>query len=149
MLAKILMCSCYVQKFHSDRNDYVKKLTHFHCKCEKEHLLFILFCGKHPHGSLPTSEKECTCATTSTNNVCDFCVQIKYLLNFKCYKFYLKRIPVSILDELITTPQYFKVMKDCQPFFYFNKERSMIPLSLLNTTEPKISVRTDHIYFSP
>ena len=89
------------------------------------------------------------CATASTNDFCDFCVQIKYLLNFKCYKFCLKRIPVSIQNGLITTPQYFKVMKGYQPFFHFNKERSMIPLSLDNPTEPKISARTDHIYFSP
>ena len=123
MLAKILMCSCYVQKFHSERNDYVKKLIHFHFKCEEKHLLYVLFCEKHPHGSLPTPEieKECTCGTASANDVCDFCVQIqiKYLLNFRCYKLCLERIPTSIQDELITTPQYFKVMKGCQPFFLF------------------------------
>ena len=128
MLAKILMCRCYVEKFHSEGNEYGKNLTHFYCKCEEDHLLFILFCEKHTHGSLPTPEmeKECTCATASANHVCDFCVQIKYLLNFKCYKLYLERIPVSIQDEFITTSQYFKVMKGCQPFFYFNKKRSMI-----------------------
>ena len=151
MLAKILICSCYIQKFYSEGNDYVKKLTHSHCKCEEKHLLYVLFWEKHPQGSLstPEMEKECTCVAASANDVCDFCVQIKYLLNFKYYKLCLERIPVSVQDKLITTPQYFKVTKGCQPFFYFNKERNVILVSLDNPAEPKISVRTDHIHFSP
>ena len=82
MLAKILMCRCYIEKFHSEGNEYVKKLTHFHCKCEEEHLLFILLWEKHPHGSLPTSEmeKECMYATASASDGCDFWAQIKYFL---------------------------------------------------------------------
>ena len=32
MLAKVLMCTCYVGKFHAEYNEYVKKLVHFHCK---------------------------------------------------------------------------------------------------------------------
>ena len=92
-------------------------------------------------------EKECTCATASANDICDFRIQIKYLLNSKCYKFCLERIPVSIKDKLITTFEYFEVMKSCQPFFHFNRGRNMIFLSLDNPLEPKIKARTDHIYF--
>ena len=43
MLAKILMCRCYFDKFNSEGNEYVKKLTHFHCNCAEEHLLYVLF----------------------------------------------------------------------------------------------------------
>ena len=81
------------------------------------------------------------------NEICDFCIQVKYLLNFKCYKFCLERIPVSIQDELVTAHQYLKVMKGREPFFYFNEERNMIFLSLDNRLEPKIEARTDHIHF--
>ena len=149
MLAKILMCRCYVEKSHSEGNEYVKNFTQFHCRCNEKHLLYVLFCEKHPHGSLPTPEmeKECTCATRPANDICDFCVQIKYLLNFKCYKLCLEKIPASIQVKLITAPQYFKVMKSCQPYFYFDEEKNRIFVSLDNPTEPKISVRTDHIYF--
>ena len=65
MLAKILMCKCYLNKFQSEGNEHVKKLTHFHCKCKDKHLLYILFCEKHPHGGdlIPQMiGKRCTCA---------------------------------------------------------------------------------------
>ena len=48
MLAKILMPSCYVQKFHDEDHEYVKKLCHFKCKCNDSHLMYILSCEKHP-----------------------------------------------------------------------------------------------------
>ena len=32
MLAKVLMCSCFVEKFHSEDNEYVKKPCHLKCK---------------------------------------------------------------------------------------------------------------------
>ena len=142
------MCSCYVEKFHSEGNEYVKKLTHFHCKCKEKHLLYVLFCDKHPYGSalIPQMEKKYTCATASALDVCDFCVQVKYLLNFKSYKVCLKRISVSIQDELQTTGQYFKVMKGFQPLFVFNKERNRIDVLLDNPTEQKVLAKTDYAF---
>ena len=111
MLAKILMYRCYVEKFQSEGNKYVKKLSHFHCKCKEEHLLYVLLRKKHPHGYLPTPEivKECTYATASANDICNFCIQIKYLLNLKCDKICLEIIPVRIQDELITTCQFLRL----------------------------------------
>ena len=40
-LSKILMCECYVDQFQSEGNEYVKKLTHFHCKFKDEHVLYF------------------------------------------------------------------------------------------------------------
>ena len=127
----------------------MKKLTHFHCNCADEHLLYVLFCKEHLYGSpsVPGMQKKCKCSAAFANDICDFCIQVKYLLNFKCYKFCLERIPVSIQDELVTAHQYLKVMKGREPFLYFNEERNMIFLSLDNQLEPKIKARTDHIYF--
>ena len=143
------MCISYLDKFNSEGNEYVKRLIHFHCKCADDHLLYVLFCKEHPYGSpsVPGMQNECKCATTFANDICDFCIQVKYLLNFKCYKLCLERISVSILDELVTAPQYFKVMKSCEPFFYFNEETNMIFLSLYNPLELKIKARNNHIYF--
>ena len=143
------MCSCWVEKFHSEGNEYVKKLTHFHCKCKQKHLLYVLLCNKHPYGAgfIPQMEKKkCTCATAFALDICDFCVQVKYLLNFKSYKILLKRIPVSIQDELQKTCQYFKVMKSFQPFFTFNKERNRIDVLLENPAEPNILAKTDYVF---
>ena len=150
-LAKILMRRCYFDKFNSEGNEFVKKLTDFYCKCADEHLLHILFCKEHPYGSpsVPGMQKECKCVTAFANNICDFCIQVKYLLNFKCYKLCLERIPVSIQDKLITAPQYFKAMNGCEPFFYFNEERNNIVVSLDNPSEPKILGRTVHLFLTP
>lgn len=49
---------------------------------------------------------------------------------------------------IITTPQYFKIMKRCQHLFQFNKEKNMIFLLLDNPKEPKIVARTDHAFFN-
>ena len=131
------MCKCYFDKFNSE---YVKKLINFHCKCKDDHLIYVLFCKEHPYGSspVPGMKENCECATAFANDICDFCIQVKHLLNFKCYKFCLERIPVSIQDKLIIASQYFKTIKGCEPFFYFNEDTSMVFLSLDNPLEPKI-----------
>ena len=149
MIAKILMCRCYVEKFHSEGNKYVKKLAHFQCKCKDQHVLYVLFCEQHPYQQTPIlEEKKCTCATAPAKELYNFCIHVKYLLNFKCYKLCFERIPVGIQDKLITIFQYFEVMKSCEPFFYFNRERNMIFITLDYPLEPKIKVRTDYIYRS-
>ena len=143
------MCKCFFDKFNSEGNEYVKKLINFRCKCKNDHLIYVLFCKEHPYVSspIPRMKEKCECATAFANDICDFCIQVKYLLYFKCYKFCLERILVSTQDELITASEYFKTIKGCEPFFYFNGDTSMVFLSLDNPLEPKIKARTDYIYF--
>ena len=119
MLAKVLMCTCYVEKFHAEDNEYVKRLVHFHCKWRDKHILYVLFYDKHPYGAppIPQMEKSCMCATSVAQDVLAFCDQVEHLLNFRAYKLCMKRIPTSILDQIQTTGQYFKVLKGCHPFF--------------------------------
>ena len=81
------------------------------------------------------------------NGICNFCIQVKYLLSFKCYKFCLERIPVRTQYELVTISQYFKIMKSCETFLYFNEEMEKVFLSLNNPLEPKIKARTDYLYY--
>ena len=92
MLAKILMYRCYVEKFQSEGNEYVKKLSHFHCKCKEEHLLYVLLRKKHPHGYLPTPEieKECTYATASANDFAIFVFRLNICLILNVTKFVWK-----------------------------------------------------------
>ena len=42
------MCSCYVEAFHQDGNEYVKKFCHFYCHCKKEHVYYVHTCSCHP-----------------------------------------------------------------------------------------------------
>ena len=112
------MCKCKVDKFKSEGNKYMKKLINFKCKCKDDHVLLILFCENHPYVYIQVlEERKCLCTSVSANNICNFCIHVKYLLNFKCYKLCLKRIPVNIQDKFITTCEYFKTMKGSDPFF--------------------------------
>ena len=140
ILVKVSMCNCHAEKIHSEDNEYVKKLTHLHCKCREKHLLYILFCHRNPHGAIPILElqRKYTCATEFALDVRDFCIRVKYLLNFKCYKFCLKKIPVSIQDKLQTTRQYFNETQECETFFAFNKQKNTIDVLLDNPTGLKI-----------
>ena len=105
MLTKILICRCYKEKFHEVKEEYVKKLIHFHCKCKEKHLLLVCLCDEQPYGSnLPEhAEKECKCASAPAKDFCDFCRWVSDLLNFKVYKICVKCIPKSLKDNTITT----------------------------------------------
>ena len=123
------MCECYVDQFQSEGNEYVKKLTHFHCKCKDEHLLYILFCENYPYGHTQVLEdKKCTCAIISGTDVCNFCIHVK--------------------DELIIINEYLEIIKSCRPFYYFNRRRNMVLIALDHPIETKINVKTDYRYMS-
>ena len=89
MLSKIIMCECYYEQFSSKGHEYVKKIIHFYCKCKEKHLIYVLTCGKHPYIGNPIPQmtgKKCTCATTCSYEICEFCCSGRYLLNFRCFK---------------------------------------------------------------
>ena len=48
MLAKILMCYCYVEKFHQEQDEYISKLFHFNCQYCDDYSLFAFSCKEHP-----------------------------------------------------------------------------------------------------
>ena len=130
----------------------MKKITHFHCKCKDvEHLVYVLFCDIHPYGCNPLLEdKKCTCASISPTDVCNFCIHVKYLLNFKSCKLCVEKIPESILDKLELIHEYLETLKGCKPFLKFNRSRNMmILITLDNPHEPKITGKTaDYRYRS-
>ena len=41
------MCGCFVQGFHEEGNEYVKKLCHFYCHRKEAHEYFIYTCIGH------------------------------------------------------------------------------------------------------
>ena len=97
-------------KFHGEREEYVKKLSHFPCKCKEKHLLLVCFCENHPYvfNMLDHMEKECKCSSVSSKDFCDFCGWVSWLLNFKTYEVCVKRIPQSLKDVIINTCQITK-----------------------------------------
>lgn len=124
-------------------------LGHFHCKCKDSH---IVFCEKHLYGAPQISQmekkKKCNCPFIDARGICDFCIQVEYLLNFRTYKFCLRPIPLSLQEHLETTHQYFKRMPGCQLFFVFNKHKNKIDIYLDNPAEPKILSKTDYRFLA-
>ena len=137
ILAKILICSCFVEKFHSEDNEYAKKLCHFKCKCNDSHIIYILSCNEHPYvaAKIPEMDPGCNCLPIDALEIFNYCRQVRYLLNFRAYKLCLKKIPKSIQDKIVTTHQFFKSMPGCQPFFAFSKELGRIDIYLDNPRE--------------
>ena len=111
MLAKILICSCFVEKFHNEDNEYVKKLCHFKCKCNDSHIIYILSCNEHPYvaAKIPEMDPGCNCPPIDALEIFNYCRQVRYLLNFRAYKLCLKKIPESIQDKIVTTISFLKV----------------------------------------
>ena len=131
MLAKIITCECYYEKFHSEGHNYVKKLIYFHCMCREKHLLHVLTCEKHPYIGKPIPQmtgKKCTSPTNCSHEIFKFCCSVRYLLNFRCFKLCVKRIPSRFENEIQTAPQYFKSIKRFEPFFVFNNKSNKIEI---------------------
>ena len=47
-------------------------------------------------------DSKCLCPVFGKNDVCNLCVQVRYLFNFRAYEFCLKRIPESFEDHIVT-----------------------------------------------
>ena len=145
MLAEILMCSCYTQLFHEEGHEYIKKLCHFKCKCNDKHLVYVLSCKKHPFvaATIPEMDPKCQCPFIDQQDICNFCYQVRYLFNFRTFKFCLKRIPENFQDHLVTTNQYFKSTPGCQPIFSYRQDFEKIDIFLNNPSENFVIKKTD------
>ena len=120
MLTKILVCQCYKEKCDSEENDYIKKAIHFHCRYKDKHQMYVLFGKDHPYGgnfSYQMVNRKCLCANGLSHEICQFCFNVRYLLNFKCFKVCMENIPLSFENELVTICQHFKSIKEYEPFF--------------------------------
>ena len=81
---KILMCSCYKDYFLESGHPIIKHLIHFHCKREdKDHDVFVHFCGAHPYGAtIPAvvendiAHKKCFCRIENHNRLREYCILI-------------------------------------------------------------------------
>ena len=110
------------------------------------------FCGPHPYGTTisyvtdanDVAEKKCFCKKNSANELCQFCIAIRYSLNFACHKICLEKLPDFMLPRVKALNKYWKEL-NCDPFFYF--ENDGIEISLDNPKMEKITVATDHRLF--
>ena len=81
------MCLCNAESFHEEGNGYVIKMYHFYCKCkyDDEYIFnankYLTFIGKILNGM----QSSCSCRNLGPFKVCDFCVEVKHLINFHAY----------------------------------------------------------------
>ena len=65
-------------------------------------------------------QSSCSCKDLGLFDNCDFCIEIKYLINFHTYKFCIKNIPENIAQYLVALERYLRdELKTCKPFIYF------------------------------
>ena len=93
MHVKILMCTCYKNLFQSEGASYFQHIIHFNCKCKVEHAIFVHFCSRHYFGNKrptiadysETIRDKCYWDKAHANEICHFCCQVRYFLNFACH----------------------------------------------------------------
>lgn len=85
------MCSCYAEEFHKQGSSYVKKQK----KWKNGHEYFVFACSGHPHihRLLTDMQTKCKFKDLGLFETCEFCIQVKYLINFRAYEFCVKSIP--------------------------------------------------------
>ena len=76
------------------------------------------------------------------NQLCQYCITIRYSLNFRCHKICFEKLPDFMVPRVKAFDEYLKQI-DCDPFFYFDKDSSRVEISLDNPQIPKITARTD------
>ena len=110
MFVKILKSSCYVEVFHQEGNAYIKKLCHFYCHCKEEHVYYVHTCTCHPlvHRRMQGMHEKCSCKFLGPYEVCNFCVQVTYLLNFRAYKICMKKRPKNVRKNLVSLDIFLK-----------------------------------------
>ena len=53
-------------------------------------------------------EPKCKCPVLDAHDICNLYREVRYLVNFKSFKFCLKRIPESFREHIVTPSQYFR-----------------------------------------
>ena len=87
----------------------------------------------------------CKCSVLASHEICTFCREVRRLINCKAYKFYLKTIPESIQEHIVTPFQCFKRLP-CQSFFTWSRESCKIEIYLNNPREPYNIKKTDYFF---
>ena len=108
------MSPCYAEKFHQENHDYVKKIFHFHCTFVAVNSTFLL--------RLELTIWSCTVHVQilEKNEICNFCIEVKYLLNFRAFKICMNKLPESFQEHLVQLPDYLDGIFLCEPFFKYS-----------------------------
>ena len=87
----------------------------------------------------------CRCPNIGPQEIFNFCVQARHLLNFRACKLCLKEIPIDLQEHLISISEYFKSMPGRQPFFYYSGNARKVNISMDNPGE-KYMINVKKVY---
>ena len=131
------MCLSNAESFDEEGNSYVIKMYHFYCKCKyvDEYIFnaykYHPFIGKILNGM----QSSCSCRNLGPFEVCDFCVQVKYLINFHTYKLCIKSVPENIAQHLVPLNKYLQdEMTKCELLWKNVKKNLEIDFKYIVTT---------------
>ena len=151
MILKIFMCPCYKNGFFDLGNSYFSHCIHMRYMCQRRNFLYVHFSKEHRFGSnfVPWRSfmlvgDKCKCKDAGPQEICNFCVSIRYILNFKCHKICVNELPDVFIDKVVPLDEYLKKI-NYDPFFYLSKNTGLVKFSLDNPEEPKIPAQTDCI----
>ena len=109
--------SLLCRKISQWKSRLCQKIGHFHCHREYGHYLYVCNCKQHPF-IVPRAnhmELHCTCP-----NIFNFCVEVKYLLNFRAFKICMNKVPESFQEHLAELPGYLGGISLWEPFFTYS-----------------------------
>ena len=129
MRVKVLMRPCYAEKFHQENHNYIKKICHFHCTFVAVNNIFFL--------RLELTMWSCAVHVQilGKNKICNFYVEIKYLLNFKAFKNCMSKVLESFQEHLIQFPDYLDSIFLCKLLFKYFPRRRKVNIYLDNPKE--------------
>ena len=102
------MCPCCENEFFDLGNSYFSHRIHMRCICRRRHFFYVLFCKEHRFGSnfvpwrnIELVEDKCKCKDAVPQEICNLCVSVRYILNFKCHKICVNELPDVFIDKVV------------------------------------------------
>ena len=80
---------------------------------------------------------KCQCFKLGSFEVCENCINIRYILNYVADNICVKQVPKAVKEKMVKIEDYIKNIKN-EPFFYFWKLSTKIHLSLDNPNLRKL-----------
>ena len=89
MKKKIFVCQCNILKMEEkDIHVFVSNHFYYHCyfgqkEVEPHDKFLVAICDKHPlYSDYVILEKSCTCHKLGPFEICTYCINVRYVLNF-------------------------------------------------------------------
>ena len=97
--------------------------------------------------AMETLRKSVTVKNGLSQEVCNFCFHVRYLLNVKCHKVCVDEVTDYFIERVIPLDTYLKKI-NCNPFFFLSHKTRLIVVSLDNPHEDRIKAESDYKFMS-